>query len=345
MDLSRAPAQEDVRLLLERLLAREVPTDVVRRAEPLGFDQATWAHLCQAGVPGMGAPSSLGGGGASLDVLVTAAEAVGRALAPAPVVEHQVATAVWCGLRPDDSRTQAVVQGSRIAAFAPRPASSTACLVPGGAVADVVVSLDEQELVAVWAPPPPPGTAPVNLASAPLADRDLRTGQRVVLATGPEAVERFLQAADHWRVLTAASLVGLARGALELVLAYANERVQFGVPIGAFQAVQHGLADLPGEIDGARLLTAEAAWSIDQGVPSASGATGAQLAAMAFLFAADVARRTTAVCVQYHGGYGYAEEQDPQLYYRRARGWPLVLGDPGAERRRLGSTLAAVETP
>ena len=60
---------------------------------------------------------------------------------------------------------------------------------------------------------------------------------------------------------------------------------------------------------------------------------------MAFIFAGEVARQATAACVQYHGGYGYAEEYDPQLFYRRARGWPLVLGDPADELERLADAL------
>ena len=60
---------------------------------------------------------------------------------------------------------------------------------------------------------------------------------------------------------------------------------------------------------------------------------------MAFLFTGEVARDTTAACVQYHGGMGYAEEGDAQLYYRRARGWPLVLGGPEGELHHLADQL------
>jgi alkylation response protein AidB-like acyl-CoA dehydrogenase len=60
---------------------------------------------------------------------------------------------------------------------------------------------------------------------------------------------------------------------------------------------------------------------------------------MAFLFSADAARDATSVAVHVHGGYGVMEEYDIQLYYRRARGWPLILGDPERERSVLGETL------
>jgi alkylation response protein AidB-like acyl-CoA dehydrogenase len=271
-------------------------------------------------------------------VLVPAAEALGQVLTPAPVIEHLVASRLLATLAPDHPDLTDVVAGSTLAAFAPRAAQTgVAFLVPGGAVAGLVVALDGDELVAVTGPPP--AEYPLTFASAPLADRDLTGSSRVVLATGPEARAAHARATDEWRVLVAASLVGLSTGALDLAVAYVKERHQFGVPIGSFQAIQHGLADYPGQIDGARLLVHEAAWCLTAGQLTATGATGPEMASMAFLFVGDVARATTASCVQYHGGMGYAEEGDAQLFFRRARGWPLVLGDPDEELSQLADSL------
>ena len=141
--------------------------------------------------------------------------------------------------------------------------------------------------------------------------------------------------------------------ALELAVQYVQERHQFGVPIGSFQAVQHGLADLPGSIDGARLLVHEAAAALDRtGAGRASTAsrdtsrcdTGLNeiddplaLASMAFVFASDVASHATDRSLHFHGGYGFAEEYDIQLYYRRARGWSLIFGDPAEELHALAN--------
>ncbi len=110
-------------------------------------------------------------------------------------------------------------------------------------------------------------------------------------------------------------------------------REQFGVPIGSFQAVQHGLADLPVLIDGGRLLAHKAAWAIDGGTDLLDWrrldiTDGTALAAMAFVFCSEAAGTATDRSLHYHGGYGFAEEYDIQLYYRRARGWALVLSDP-----------------
>jgi alkylation response protein AidB-like acyl-CoA dehydrogenase len=178
---------------------------------------------------------------------------------------------------------------------------------------------------------------PRNHAAAPLADRSTG-GDRTVL--GPASAFEVVLA--EWQVLTAGALVGVAAAALELGVEYAKTRVQFGVPIGSFQAVQHALAGLPGMIDGARLLTHKAAWADGAGtVDTGDNAVEDQaaLASMAFIFAADVATTATDRSLHVHGGYGFSEEYDIQLLYRRARGWSLVLDDPAAEARRLADRL------
>jgi len=339
VDLTLDPDQESTRELLRRLFAQEVPSSVVREAEPLGHSPALWGTLAGAGIPGMGAPTQLGGGGAELPMLVVAAIEAGRVMAPVPLVEHLVATRVIAALDPAHPALAGLVGGAAIGAFAPVPVTGgRAALVPGGAVADVVVALDDGDLVACSGAAP--SSAPRNHASSPLAGRDLRSMDRRVLASGAAGAATFADAGAEWRVLTAAALAGLAAAALDLAVAYVKERHQFGVPIGSFQGIQHGLADLPGPVAGAELLAHEAAWALSTSSAAPTGARGAELALMALLFASDVARATTAAAVQYHGGYGVAEEYDAQLLYRRARGWSLVAGDPADDLDRLGELLA-----
>ena len=139
---------------------------------------------------------------------------------------------------------------------------------------------------------------------------------------------------SQWKLLTGAALGGLRAAALELGLSYVKARKAFGVIIGSFQAIQHRLADLVVAGDGAQLLMYEAAWARDNGEPGA-----AALASMAFLFAADVAFRTTRECLQFHGGYGVTLEYDIQLYFRRTKAWPLALGDSRREYQRLAGLV------
>lgn len=318
MDLGLSPDQEAVEELFSTFFAKESPPSVARAAEPLGFDPALWDRLAGTGAPSMAAD------GASMSELVVAAEQLGRAIAPVPLVEHLAASRASADL------------AEGLATISLRPAVDGVWrLVPAGAVAEVVVGVDGGELVAVRNDAP--GTGPRNHGAMPLADRPT-AGDRTVL--GP--ADAFADVLADWQTLTASALVGIAVTALDLGVDYAKAREQFGVPIGSFQAVQHGLASLPGLIDGARFLTHKAAWAEGPGpVDTDDNAVEdrATLASMAFVFAGDVAAQATDASLHYHGGYGFSEEYDIQLFYRRARGWALVLGDPAAECRRLADRL------
>ncbi len=335
VDLGLSSDQEAIQELFDGFFVKEAPPSVAREAEPLGFDAELWAKVLELGAPGMGVAEGAGGGGASLADLVVVAESCGRAIAPVPLVEHMVAARTV----PDAD----VVSGEAIATIAlfPATADGTWALVPAGAVADVVIGVDGADLVAVRSTPP--GSGPLNHASAPLADRSARAGERTVL--GPAS--QFAVVLDEWKVLTAAALVGVAEQAMRMGVQYVMEREQFGVPVGSFQAVQHGLADLPVLVDGGRMLAHKAAWAAgldeDQGgvidVDGNDYTDAATLASMAFVFAGDAAAVATDRSLHYHGGYGFAEEYDIQLYYRRARGWRLVAGDPAKECLTLADHL------
>jgi alkylation response protein AidB-like acyl-CoA dehydrogenase len=143
------------------------------------------------------------------------------------------------------------------------------------------------------------------------------------LAQGPEAAVAYQKAVTRWRLLTGTALAGLGARALTIGTEYVMERRAFGVLIANFQTIQHRLADNATALDGARLLAYEAAWAQDEALSNADA-----LATMAFLFAAETAFKTAADSLQFHGGYGYTLEYDIQLYFRRAKAWALVAGDP-----------------
>lgn len=118
----------------------------------------------------------------------------------------------------------------------------------------------------------------------------------------------------------AACAVGVARAAYEYAFQYAQERVQFGKPIMAKQAIRFLLADMATEIDAARLLTWWAAWRADQGLPCNIQAS------MAKVFAADMAMQVTTDAIQILGGYGYMREYPVEKWMRDAKILQIVEG-------------------
>ncbi|HZQ85265.1 MAG TPA: acyl-CoA dehydrogenase family protein [Acidimicrobiales bacterium] len=325
MDLRLTAEQEQLVGAFSALFAKQATTERVRAAEPLGFDKVLWDQLLETGAVTMAVPEAEGGWGASLVDLALVAELVGRAVAPAPVIDTQVAARLLGRIGAHDPLAAAVA-GERFVTFAVRPAAGgTARFVPSAAVADdAVVRLgDRLLLVSLEGARAPFG----NLGSMPVADVDLAGA--VELAAGDAAVVAFETAVDEWLALTAIALVGLGARALEIGVEYVKERKAFGVPIGSFQGISHRLADSAAALDGARLLALEAAWA-----EAEDPGRFAELAASAFAFASETARDVTYRSLHFHGGYGFMMEYDLQLFYRRARGWPGAFGEPAVAYRR-----------
>jgi alkylation response protein AidB-like acyl-CoA dehydrogenase len=340
MDLSLTDEQHSVREAFGDLFLKESTPARVRAAEPLGFDPPLWQSLAQAGAISMGVPERLGGGGASTLELVLVAEEYGRRIAAVPLIEAVAAADVLSRVPAGEGFLPGIADGSIVPTLALRPpAGGQARLPPAGAVADLIVALDDGDLVAVTRSGNRPYvTPPRNLASAPVADWDLRgAGQQcLVLASGARARALYADACVLWRLLTAAALDGLREEALRMGVAYVKERHAFGVPIGLFQAIQHRLADVATAGDALRLLVYEAGWARDAHLPDAAG-----LAGMALLAAADIAFRTCRESLQFHGGYGYTLEYDIQMYFRRAKAWPLAGGPIHDQYQQLAGQLFA----
>jgi len=134
-------------------------------------------------------------------------------------------------------------------------------------------------------------------------------------------------------VALCAEMVGGAQAVLDMSVEYSKERVAFGRPIGSFQALQHKMANMLIEVDGAWLLTYQAAWMLAEGLPCA------KQVAMAKAWTSDAYRRVTADAIQIHGGYGYCSEVDTTLYYRRAKAAEFALGDPRFHRRIVAQEI------
>jgi len=148
---------------------------------------------------------------------------------------------------------------------------------------------------------------------AELAFEDCEVPKESLIGEEGKGFIYVIESLTGGRISHAARSLGLARAAFDAALAYAKERVQFGQPIAKFQANSFKLARMAMEIEAARWLIYNAAWLYDQNKPHL------REAAMAKLYASEVAIQVTTDCMQIHGGYGLMEESVAQRYFRDAR--------------------------
>jgi alkylation response protein AidB-like acyl-CoA dehydrogenase len=143
-------------------------------------------------------------------------------------------------------------------------------------------------------------------------------------------VEHVLQ---YGAVAKCAEMVGIAQQAFEISLNYAKTRVQFGRPIGSFQAVKHKLANMVLDVDGSRYVTYHAAWLLSEGLPAS------REIAVAKAWTNEACRRVVKEGQQVHGGIGYTKEYDLQLYTRRAKAAEIAFDDSDAHREAVAVSL------
>ena len=155
-------------------------------------------------------------------------------------------------------------------------------------------------------------------------DCEVPVGNRI--GNEGEGYKVALSTLDGGRIGIAAQATGIAQGAFEQALAYAQQRQAFGHPIADFQAIQFMLADMATEIDAARLLVRKAAWKQDM------GARFSLEASIAKLFASELATRVTHKAIQIHGGYGYSCEYPVERMYRDARITEIYEGTSEIQR-------------
>ena len=160
-------------------------------------------------------------------------------------------------------------------------------------------------------------------------DCEVPAGNRI--GNEGEGYKVALSTLDGGRIGIGAQATGIAHGAFEAALAWSQERMAFGHPISQFQAIQFMLADMSTEIDAARLLVRKAAWKQD------TGARFSMDAAIAKLFASEMATRVTHKAIQIHGGYGYSREYPVERAYRDARITEIYEGTSEIQRLVISS--------
>lgn len=144
----------------------------------------------------------------------------------------------------------------------------------------------------------------------------------------------FQRIARKGTVVECAYLVGLAQRDFEISVQYAKDRIQFGRPIGSFQAIQHKAADMVTDVDGARFIMYKAAWSVQEDASDADMDVH-----MAKAWCSEATRRVVAHGQQIHGGIGFTKEYVIQLYFRRQKASELAWGDADFHRERVAEML------
>jgi alkylation response protein AidB-like acyl-CoA dehydrogenase len=200
-------------------------------------------------------------------------------------------------------------------------------------VADVVVApaLSEGEpSLFVCAPSTPPRPEPAMDRTRSLGRLVLEAEPAVRLG-GEMAVERL---GDRAATGLCAEMLGAAERVLEMTVDYAKDRVQFGRPIGSFQAVKHRCADMLVDVEGMRSAAYFAAWAVGAGDPDSASAASA-----AKVWCSDASRRVMASGLQVHGGIGFTWEHDLHLFLKRAQLDQVSFGDARLHRDRLAAIL------
>ncbi|HEX4433624.1 MAG TPA: acyl-CoA dehydrogenase family protein [Acidimicrobiales bacterium] len=318
---------------------------------PTGYDEAVWSAMAEQGWLAIELPEDEGGLELGMVELAVLCEEVGRRLVAAPFLPTIVALVALCG---DEARADAGTKEWREALGAGDAVGCVAA-APGDSGVRVSGSTSAPRLSGQT---PPIAYAPsadlavviadggvygVDLRAegrpAPLSVMD-RTRELGVLAFD-DTPARFLggeEAAallvDRAATLASAEMLGAADYVLGLTVQYAKDRVQFGKPIGSFQAVKHMLADALVDVEGMRSTVYYAAWCAAAGDPERSLS-----ASMAKAWCSDASRRVMAAGLQVHGGIGFTWEHDMHLYLKRAQLDQVSYGDAAAHRDRIATLL------
>ncbi|BBZ68785.1 acyl-CoA dehydrogenase [Mycolicibacterium insubricum] len=336
LDYSLTEDHKDLIAAYRQFFDTHCSIETVWAAEESGFDKSLWERLCAMGASSMALPESAGGDGATLVDLTLVAEEIGRAVAPVPWIEHVCAARLAARLGVADPE---IVSGARILGLdvrAERPGGPR--LIGSGAVAEEIIVADGDEVVLLGYDTRAPRVD--NLGRLPMAWIDPATADhRSVLAAGEEALAEYARALDEWRILTAAALAGLVEQTMTVAAEFAKTRYTLGVPIGTLQAISHPLANMAIVVQGGRNLSRRAAWFLDNEPDERP-----ELPGCAFVFMAAEAAQAATMAVHIQGGLGVSTEAAATAYLVRARGWPLVAGDPGQTAQAVGRIIAQRES-
>jgi alkylation response protein AidB-like acyl-CoA dehydrogenase len=361
--------QEELRSSVRRFLDDKSPIPDVRRLMETtdGYDPAVWAQMAnQLGLQGLAIPEEYGGSGFTYVELIVVLEEMGRSLLCAPYFATIALAANAILTSGDDAAKKellpGIATGDTIATLAftedngrwdEGGITTTATRAGDGWTLDghkmFVLDGHVANLLVVAARTPAglglfavEGDAP-GLTRTPLATMDqTRKQARLELAGTPGrligadggASAGLTRTLDLAAVALAAEQVGGAQRCLDMSVEYAKERVQFGRPIGSFQAIKHKCADMLLEVESAKSAAYYAGWAAAE-----SSDELPVVASLAKAYCSDAYFHAAAENIQIHGGIGFTWEHDAHLYFKRAKSSELLLGDPTYHRELLAQRI------
>jgi alkylation response protein AidB-like acyl-CoA dehydrogenase len=363
--LAFTPEQEELRRSLRRFLEEVSPAAEVRRLmdTEAGYDPKVWSRMAtELGLQGIHVPEAMGGAGLGQVELAVVFEELGRSLACVPYLST-VGLAVNTVLASGDEAAQAellprLASGEATGTLAVLEDSGTWDLDALGTQArrsgegwvldghkSFVVDGHTADVVLVAARTPAglavlavEGGAP-GLERVPVPTLDqTRKLARLEMSGTPARLVGEAGGAETWlrraldlaAVALATEQVGSAQRCLDMTVAYAKVRQQFGRPIGSFQAIKHRCADMLVRVESARAAAYYAAWAAAEDADELPA-----VASLARAYCSEACSWVAGETIQVHGGIGFTWEHDAHLYFKRAKASELLLGDPAHHRELL----------
>lgn len=369
MNFAFSEDQEELRRVVRQFLESKSPESAVREQMETeqGYDPAVWSQMGdQLGLQGLVIPEEFGGSGYSFIELIVVLEEMGRALLAAPYFSSVVLAGQTLIHSGDDAAKKAllpgIASGETIATLAfteengrwdeegitaMATSSGDAWKISGvkmfvldGHTADqIVVAARTDAGVSLFSVP----ADAEGLTRTALSTMDqTRKQARLEFANTPATLigtdgagwATLQRVLDLAAVALAAEQVGGAQMCLEMAVQYAKDRVQFGRPIGSFQAIKHKCADMLLEVESAKSAAYYAGWcaaELNDELPS--------VASLAKAYCSEAYFHAAAENIQIHGGIGFTWEHPAHLYFKRAKSSELLFGDPTYHRELLAQRI------
>lgn len=373
MDFSLSEEQEMLRKSARDFLADKCPKSYVKQMETdeKGYSPELWKEMAGLGWQGLALPEKYGGSGMKLLDLAILQEEMGRACLPGPFFSTVILGAMTIMDAGDDKQKltylPGIATGKTIMTMALNESggsyeagsisvraeadkndfviNGTKLFVPDAHIADYILcvartSNDTNKGITIFIVPAKSKGIKCNTLKTISGDKlcevvftDVRVGKDSVLGgvgKGWQIVERVIEQAA---VSKCCDTVGVLQKVMEMTLDYAKERKQFGKPIGAFQVIQHYLADMNTDVEGTRFVAYQAAWRLSEGMPAI------REIAMAKSWLAESYERTITKSHQIFGAIGVTIDHDLHFYTNRGKTAQLSYGDADFWREPLAKAM------